>query len=55
MINEQLKRMPLIQTKVKKIKGTNLVLHQTIINDIRPIEYYKALVEDSPAFEVEDD
>jgi hypothetical protein len=43
MNHEQLKRMPLIQTKISRIKGTNLILHQTIINDIRPIEYYKAI------------
>jgi len=42
---EQLRKMPLIQTRVRRIKDTNLVLHQTIISDIRPIEYYEAVID----------
>lgn len=42
---EQLKKIPLIETKIKRLRGTNLVLHQTIISDIRPVEYYEAIVD----------
>jgi hypothetical protein len=42
---KHLKRMPLIQTKIRRLKDTNLILHQTIISDIRPIEYYEAVVD----------
>jgi len=38
------KRMPLIKTRVRRIKDSNLVLHETIISDIKPLEYYEALV-----------
>ena len=44
---EQLKKMPLIQTRIRRIKDSNLILHQTIISDIRPIEYYEAVVDRS--------
>ena len=42
---EQLKKMPLIQTKIRRLKDSNLILHQTIISDLRPIEYYEAVVD----------
>ena len=42
---EQLKKMPLIQTRIRRLKDSNLILHQTIISDIRPIEYYEAVVD----------
>ena len=42
---EQLKKMPLLQTRIRRLKDSNLVLHQTIISDIRPLEYYEAVVD----------
>ena len=42
---EQLKKMPLIQTRIRRLKDSNLILHQTIISDIRPLEYYEAVVD----------
>lgn len=44
---EQLKKMPLIQTRIRRLKDSNLILHQTIISDLRPIEYYEAVVDKS--------
>ena len=41
----QLKKMPLIQTRIRRLKESNLILHQTIISDVRPIEYYEAVVD----------
>ena len=42
---QQLKKMPLIQTKIRRLQDSNLILHQTIISDLRPIEYYEAVVD----------
>ena len=42
---EQFKKMPLLQTRIRRLKDSNLVLHQTIISDIRPLEYYEAVVD----------
>ncbi|MCB9358546.1 hypothetical protein H6503_01320 [Candidatus Woesearchaeota archaeon] len=42
---EHLKKMPLIQTRIRRVQDSNLILHQTIISDIRPIEYYEAVVD----------
>jgi len=42
---QQLKKMPLIQTRIRRIKDSNLILHQTVISDVRPIEYYQAVVD----------
>ena len=42
---DQLKKMPLIETKMSKSKDGRLVIHKTIITDIKPTEYYKAVME----------
>ncbi|MFT4303285.1 MAG: hypothetical protein ACMXYG_01860 [Candidatus Woesearchaeota archaeon] len=42
---QHLKKMPLIQTRIRRLQDSNLILHQTIISDIRPIEYYEAVVD----------
>jgi hypothetical protein len=44
---QQLKKMPLIQTKVRRLKDSNMILHQTIISDLRPLSYYEAVVDKS--------
>lgn len=44
---EQLKKMPLIQTRIRRVKDSNLILHQTIVSDVRPIQYYEAVVDKS--------
>lgn len=44
---KQLKKMPLVQTRIRRLKDTNLIIHQTIISDIRPLEYYQAVVDKS--------
>jgi hypothetical protein len=42
---DQLKKMPLIETKMSKSKDGRLLIHKTIITDIKPAEYYKAVME----------
>ncbi|MBS3141999.1 hypothetical protein J4464_01260 [Candidatus Woesearchaeota archaeon] len=44
---EQIKSMPRIETRVEKLPGKNLLLHRTIISDIKPIAYYNAVIENS--------
>jgi hypothetical protein len=44
---ENLKKMPLIQTRVRRIQDSDLVIHQTIISDIRPIGFYEAVCDRS--------
>ncbi len=42
---EQLKRMPLIESKVFKTPDDRFIVHRTIISQVKPIEYYKAILE----------
>ncbi len=44
---EQLRRMPLIETKVSKSKDGRFLIHRTIITHIKPMVYYKAIVENA--------
>jgi len=41
---DQLKKMPKVETKISKLPGKNLIMHQTIITDIKPIQYYNAVI-----------
>ena len=42
---EQLKKMPLIESRLRKSKDGKLLIHQTIITHIKPAAYYKAVLE----------
>ena len=42
---EQLRTMPLIESRVFKSKNGNFMVHKTVITDIKPVNYYKAVVE----------
>jgi hypothetical protein len=42
---EQLKKMPHIETKMMKSKDGKLLIHKTIITDIKPTEYYKVIMD----------
>lgn len=42
---EQLKRMPLIESKVFKTPDERFIVHRTIISQVKPVEYYKAILE----------
>jgi len=35
---------PRIETRVEKVPGKNLLIHQTIITDVKPIAYYNAVI-----------
>ncbi|MBN2567240.1 hypothetical protein JXB02_04105 [Candidatus Woesearchaeota archaeon] len=45
---EQLKRMPIVETRISKAKDGKLLVHKTIITDIKPVEYYKVVLESEP-------
>ncbi|MGE0793599.1 MAG: hypothetical protein AB7V77_05475 [Candidatus Woesearchaeota archaeon] len=42
---EQLKRMPLIESKVLKSKDGKYVIHRTTITTIRPTAYFEKVLE----------
>jgi len=42
-----LKKMPKIETRIEKLKGKNLIKHQIIITDIKPIQYYNAVIKNA--------
>ena len=50
---EILKRMPKVQTMIEKVPGKNLIRHMTIITDVKPIQYYNAVIRNSNKDEIE--
>ena len=42
---EQIKNMPIVESKVSKSKDGKFVIHKTIITDIKPTTYYDAVLE----------
>lgn len=43
---KQLMEMPIIESKTQKSKNGDYIVHRTIITDIKPIGYYKKVLED---------
>lgn len=41
---EQLRRMPLIQNRIKASRNGRDIIQQTVITSIKPIEYYNAIL-----------
>ena len=41
---EQLRRMPLIQSRIKASKNGRYIIQQTVITSIKPVEYYNAIL-----------
>ena len=42
---EQLEKMPVVETVIKKSKDGRWVMHQTIITDIKPTKYFEKVLE----------
>ncbi|MBT7903318.1 hypothetical protein HN587_05630 [Candidatus Woesearchaeota archaeon] len=40
----QLKRMPIIESKLRKSKDGKYMVHQTVITSIRPTDYYDSII-----------
>ena len=44
---QQLRKMPLIQSRIKVSKNGRYIIHQTVLTNIKPIEYYNAILANS--------
>ncbi len=40
-----LKRMPIVESQVRRSKDGKYMIHRTIITQIKPMSYYKAVLE----------
>jgi hypothetical protein len=41
---EQLRKMPLLQSRIKASKNGRYIIQQTVITSIKPVEYYNAIL-----------
>ena len=44
---EQLQRQPIIETNITKTKDNKWIVFKTTITDIKPVKYYKKILESS--------
>jgi len=44
---EQLKNMPIVESRVQKSNDGKFIMHKTVITDIKPVNYYEAVLEAS--------
>lgn len=44
---DQLKKMPLVEAKLARSKDGKYLIHKTIITHIKPVEYYKAVIDNT--------
>ncbi len=51
---QQLRKMPIIQTLIRKSKDGRFLIHKVVITTIRPMPYYKAIMDNSVVIEEED-
>jgi hypothetical protein len=45
---QQLRKMPKIETVLQKSKDGRYVIHRTVITNIKPVEYYEAILDEIP-------
>jgi hypothetical protein len=45
---EQIKNMPIVESKVSKSKDGKFIMHKTVITDIKPVKYYDTVMEKEP-------
>ncbi len=41
---QQLKKMPIIQSRIKASKNGRYIIQQTVITNVKPVEYYQAVL-----------
>ncbi|MFH0870336.1 MAG: hypothetical protein V1866_04745 [archaeon] len=41
---DQLRKMPIIQSRMKTSKNGRYIIQQTVITNVKPIEYYQAIL-----------
>lgn len=51
---EQLRKMPIIESKITTSKNGRFLIHRTIITHIMPIDYYRAILSNTVKVEEED-
>lgn len=51
---EQIRKMPVIEAKLSKSKDGKYLIHRTIITYVRPVSYYKAILDNTEKVEIED-
>jgi len=51
---EQIKNMPIVESRVAKSKDGKFVMHKTVITDIKPVKYYEAVMEKVPEEAIEE-
>ncbi|MFH1590477.1 MAG: hypothetical protein ABIC95_00980 [archaeon] len=52
---DQLRKMPIVETRIQKSKDGKYMVHKTMITDIKPVEYYKVVMESEPGDETEEE
>ncbi|RME52383.1 hypothetical protein D6783_04640 [Candidatus Woesearchaeota archaeon] len=50
----QLRKMPLIETQLRKSKDGKYLIHRTSITHIRPITYYQAILDNQETLDIDD-
>ena len=41
---QQLRKMPIIQSRIKASRNGRYIIQQTVITNVKPIEYYQAIL-----------
>lgn len=41
---DQLRKMPIIQSRMKSSRNGKYIIQQTVITNVKPIEYYQAIL-----------
>jgi hypothetical protein len=50
---ENIRKMPYIETKIEKSKDKKYIIHKTTITHVRPVGYYQAVLNDKEQKEIE--
>jgi hypothetical protein len=51
---KQLRKMPIIQNVIRKSKDGRFLIHKVVITTIRPMAYYKAIMDNTVVVDEED-
>lgn len=50
---KQLKKMPQVETKIRKSKDGKFIINQTIITSIKPVAYFETVLKSEDGVEVD--
>jgi hypothetical protein len=51
---EQLRKMPIVQNVIRRSKDGRFLIHKVIMTTIRPMAYYKAILDNNVVVDEED-